>query len=122
MHLRGIGTHNSRSTIQRVLMDNSYILLRIDPLIWQDQSLTYPEKILLNLVFQFTAEGKCCELTDEWIANKFGMEIQFVGQMVSMLMLRGWINVSPQTIHQPRKLSINIPGFKNPCEDYIEII
>ena len=121
MHLRGIGTHNSRSTIQRVLMDNSYILLRIDPLIWQDQSLTYPEKILLNLVFQFTAEGKC-ELTDEWIANKFGMEIQFVGQMVSMLMLRGWINVSPQTIHQPRKLSINIPGFKNPCEDYIEII
>ena len=102
-------------------MDSSYILLRIDPMIWQDQSLTYPEKILLNLIFQFTADAKCCELTDDWIANKFGMEVKFVGQMISMLMLRGWINVSPQTLTNPRKLSINIPGFKNPCEDYIEI-
>jgi hypothetical protein len=90
-------------------------------MIWHDESLTYPEKIVLNLIFSFTAEGNCCTLTDEWISSKFGMELNFVRDMVRMLRLRGWINMVPATAFSPRKLSIVIPGMKNPCEDYLDI-
>lgn len=96
-------------------MDNGYIFLRIDPHIWADESLNYPEKIMLNLVFSFTVQGKCCTITDSWVASKFGWPTNFVSELISILRLRGWLNVS----HGPfgdRFISIMIPGETDPCK------
>jgi hypothetical protein len=95
-------------------MDNEAILLRIDPFIWQDESLNYPEKIILNLVFSFTIREECCSVTDQWIANKFGWTSQFVKELIGLLTMRGWLLVHPQW-DGSRTLSIHIPGKQDPC-------
>ena len=95
-------------------MDGTYILLRIDPFIWRDESLNIPEKILLNFVFSFTIEGKCCDVETSWIAHKFGWSIQFVNEMILMMVIRGWLYVNENS-EGTRFMSINIPGHTNPC-------
>ena len=103
-------------------MSDNYILLRIDPHIWNDPSLNYPEKIILNLVYGLTAQGKCCFLTDDWISQYFGIELRLVGDIIRMLAMRGVLCVIPGLAGQPRKMCINIPGEPDPCVEgeYIE--
>jgi hypothetical protein len=96
-------------------MDNEAILLRVDPFIWQDESLNYPEKIMLNLVFSFTIRGECCSLTDQWIGNKFGWSAQFSRELIQLLSNRGWIKIHPQW-DGTRNLSLHIPGSPDPCD------
>jgi hypothetical protein len=96
-------------------MSEGYILLRIDPHIWNDQSLNYPEKIILNLVYGFTAQGKCCLVSDDWISAYFGIDSSLVSNVISMLSARGFLCVIPGTAGQPRKMCINIPGEPDPC-------
>lgn len=97
-------------------MENSYILLRIDPFIWNDSSLNYPEKIILNFIFSWTVQKKCCHVSNDWLANAFGWEPSFVAEVISLLHQRGWINVErPAFGSGPRMMSINIPGEPNPC-------
>lgn len=95
-------------------MQDSYILLRIDPFIWRDESLNIPEKILLNFVFSFTFENKCCDVPSAWIADRFGWTTQFVNEMIQMMALRGWLYVE-RRLDGTRLMSINIPGQTNPC-------
>ena len=94
---------------------NKYILLRIDPFLWHDTSLNYPEKIILEVIFGFTAQQKCCYVSDAWIANAFGWEEDFVADVLAMLQIRGWILVDNDAFGGQRKLSINVPGERNPC-------
>jgi hypothetical protein len=96
-------------------MENDPILLRIDPFIWEDESLNYPEKIILNLIFSFTIREQCCFVTDEWIAGKFGWSPKFVKDVIQLLAQRGWVLVNPQW-DGSRTLSIHIPGKPNPCD------
>jgi hypothetical protein len=96
-------------------MENDPILLRIDPFIWSDESLNYPEKIILNLVFSFTIREECCFVTDEWIANKFGWTPKFVKNVIQLLVQRGWVLLHPQW-DGSRPLSIHIPGQTSPCD------
>ena len=96
-------------------MSEGYILLRIDPHIWNDQSLNYPEKIILNLVYGFTAQGKCCFVSDDWISSYFGIDVNLVRNIISMLSMRGYMKVSPATAGSPRRMGINIPGEADPC-------
>lgn len=93
------------------------ILLRIDPFLWRDESLNYPEKIILNIIFSFTIRGECCELSNDWIASKFGWTPVFVAEVVDLLRIREWINVH-QNWNGSRCLSIHIPGQTNPCDAY----
>jgi len=98
-------------------MSEGYILLRVDPHIWNDQSLNYPEKIILNLIYGFTAQGKCCLVGNDWIADKFGMDVFLVRDIINMLAARGFIKVYPGTAGSYRRMSINIPGEPDPCTD-----
>jgi len=95
-------------------MSDTYILLRIDPFIWRDESLNIPEKILLNFVFSFTVENRCCDVDTSWIADRFGWNPQFVNEMINMMALRGWLYVERKS-DGTRLMSINIPGRNNPC-------
>lgn len=95
-------------------MSQGYILLRIDPFIWEDESLNIPEKILLNFVFSFTIENKCCDVDSAWIARRFGWTPQFVNEMILMMVIRGWLYVS-ENPNGTRHMSIIIPGRTNPC-------
>jgi hypothetical protein len=103
-------------------MTEGYILLRIDPQIWHDGSLNYPEKIILNLIWGFHVQGKCCLVTDDWIASKFGMDYSLVREVIKMLTTRGLVNIIPADYSYPRRLSINIPGEVNPCitDEYVD--
>lgn len=103
-------------------MRDNYILLRIDPHIWNDRSLNYPEKIILNLVYGFTAQGRCCLVSDEWISQYFGIELKLVEDVIKMLAIREIINVTPGEAGHTRKISINIPGEPDPCAEgeYVE--
>ena len=96
-------------------MSEGYILLRVDPHIWNDQSLNYPEKIILNLIYGFTAQGKCCYVSNDWISAKFGIDPNLVGNIIGMLKTRGFINVTPGSAGEPRRMCINIPGEPDPC-------
>jgi hypothetical protein len=97
------------------ITNNDPILLRVDNFIWGDQSLNYPEKIILNLIFSFTIREECCTLSDVWIANKFGWTSQFVKEIVQLLANRGWVIIHPQW-DGSRTLSIHIPGKPDPCD------
>lgn len=103
-------------------MTEGYILLRVDPHIWNDESLNYPEKIILNLIYGFTAQGKCCMITDEWISAYFGIELKLVASILQMLRIRQYITVTEASAGSPRRMSINIPGEPDPCVEgeYIE--
>ena len=97
-------------------MENDPILLRVDSFIWEDPNLNYPEKIIVNLILSFTLREECCNLTDEWIASKFGWEPGFVSNVIDLLFSRGLI-VMDKHFNGSRNLSIYIPGRANPCED-----
>lgn len=100
---------------------NGYILLRIDPFIWCDTSLNYPEKIILNFIFSWTIQDKCCLATDEWLAYKFGWEPDFVNQVITLLEQRGWIKITPADWQHPRRMSIYIPGNECPCQEFTDV-
>ena len=92
------------------------ILLRIDPFLWNDESLNYPEKIVLNLILSFTLRNECCTVTDEWIAAKFGWTPSFCTELIALLAMRGWINVHKQW-NGDRNMSFHIPDRDNPCQN-----
>jgi hypothetical protein len=92
------------------------ILLRIDPFLWEDPNLNYPEKIILNLVLSFTLRDECCTLTNEWIASKFGWTPAFVNDVIQLLATRGLL-IATKSVKGIRNLSFYIPGKDNPCEN-----
>lgn len=98
------------------MSNNGYILLRVDPFIWNDSSLTLEQKIILNLIFSFTIQGKCCFLSDAWISTKFGFQESLVRDIIKTLERNGWIRVryAPGVA---RTLAIIIPGEQDPCDD-----
>ena len=98
-------------------MEETPILLRVDPFIWRDESLNYPEKIVLNVIFSFTIRGECCTVTDEWIGSKFGWSAQFSRELIQLLANRQWVKIHPGW-DGSRSLSINIPGKPDPCDSF----
>jgi len=102
-------------------MNEEPILLRVDAFIWSDESLNYPEKIVLNLIFSFTIREECCSLSDEWIASKFGWSAGFSADLIKILAQRGWVKV-----HYPwggnRTLSLHIPGRPDPCDAFSDAV
>jgi hypothetical protein len=101
-------------------MEEQPILLRVDPFIWNDESLNYPEKIILNFIFSFTIRGECCAVPDSWIGMKFGWGTKFTTEVIDLLKIRGWVNVHSQW-DGSRTMSINIPGTPDPCDTFSDI-
>ena len=101
-------------------MENEPILLRIDPSIWADPNLNYPEKIIVNLVLSFTLRNECCTLSDEWIASKFGWQPGFVKDVIGLLSQRDLLVLNNEW-GGARNLSIFIPGKDNPCQDVFTV-
>jgi len=99
-------------------MDNGYILLRVDRSIWEDQNLDYPEKIVLNFVFSWSIQNKCCFVSDEWLATKFGWSEKYVNEIISILQIKGYLSVIEKDWQYPRRLSVILPGHVNPCYDF----
>ena len=46
------------------------ILWRIDPWIFREEGLSFMEKMLLNYVFSWSIQNRCCFSSDEWIASR----------------------------------------------------
>ena len=102
------------------MQNDNFILMRVDPFIWQNPDMNLYEKLILNLIFGFTNQNKCCELTNEWIANKFGFEVKLVDDVITLLYRRGIINLYDATLTYPRKMSVNLPDQQCPCLNYFE--
>jgi hypothetical protein len=102
-------------------MDTGYILMRVDSFIWEDQELNYPEKIILNFIFSWSIQEKCCFASSEWIASKFGWDERFVDQVISMLQARGYVSIIEKDWQYPRRLSVILPGHSNPCVNFEDI-
>ena len=106
------------------MSENGYILMRVDPFIWHNDQLNYPEKLLLNVVFGFTIDNKCCHLADTWFATKFGWTPQFVTEMVKMLKMRGYLLVTEDVwgFGFVRGLSVPMGDRECPCIQSEQII
>lgn len=94
-------------------MENRYILLPVFPTVWADESLNYPEKIILCLIWGQNIQGHCAVFSQNWIANNFGWTPQHVNEVVSLLALRGIIKVRREgaDLH----MSVFVPGEPDPC-------
>lgn len=93
-------------------------MMRVDPFIWQNPDMNLFEKLILNVIFGFTYQDKCCELPNEWFAHKFGLDLSLVNDVITLLHRRGIINMIDANVAQPRKLSVNLPDQQCPCLDY----
>lgn len=105
-------------------MENHYILLPVFPNVWADESLNYPEKIILSLIWGQNIQNKCAVFSQDWIANNFGWSPQFVNEVVSLLALRGIIKVRRE--FGELRMSVFVPGEPDPCititeADWVEI-
>jgi hypothetical protein len=86
-----------------MITENSFIFLRVDPFIWQDPNLSTNEKIILNLTLGFAAQDKPCYVSSEWIGHYFGLQEQFVDEMLLKLQAQGFIKINK---YHPRGRSI----------------
>ena len=96
------------------------ILLRIDPFIFRMDGLTLFEKMLLNYIYGWTIQGRCCFSSSEWLAYKFGFTTGDVDTTLQLLQMKGYINlrVSPSdpTI---RSLSFVFEDLEDPCVELV---
>lgn len=92
-------------------------MLRIDPILWKDDSLNYPEKLIVNYIWAWQAQDKCCFVSNQFLADAFGWEPGFVNDVITLLKSRSWVNVRYPLGGGTRMLSINLPGQPDPCDD-----
>ena len=59
--------------------------------IWEAQDLSWNEKILLMEIDSFTAQGKDCYISDEYVADLIGVSERTARTMLSNLITKGYI-------------------------------
>lgn len=69
-----------------------YIVIPLE--IWQAADLSWSEKILLAEIDSFTAEGRDCYISNEYIANMLGVTDHTASQLVGSLARKGYIAVT----------------------------
>lgn len=99
MHCRRTNPSNCpRSSLQRTMSENQIsdhaILLRIDPWIFKMEGLSLFEKMLLNYVFSWAVQHRCCFSSDEWLAHKFGFSKQEVFTTLNLLEMKNLIKIN----------------------------
>ena len=61
--------------------------------IWQDSGLSWNEKILLMEIDSFTAQGKDCYFSNEYIANLLGVTERYASKCLNNLIDAGYVRV-----------------------------
>ena len=92
------------------------ILLRIDPWIFRLDGLSLLEKMLLNYVYSWTVQGRCCFTSSEWMAYKFGFTAGDIDTTLDLLQMKGYIHIKKSTEdYNLRTLSFNFEDMEDPC-------
>jgi DNA-binding MarR family transcriptional regulator len=59
--------------------------------IWEAQDLSWNEKILLMEIDSFTAKGKDCFISDEYIAQLLNVGLTYANKLLSSLIKKGYV-------------------------------
>lgn len=99
-------------------MDNKTdmaILLRVDPWIFRLDGLSLFEKCLLNYVYSWTLQGRCCFTPDDWLAHKFGFQPSDVKTSLELLEFKGYIKINKGITKGLRSLSFVFSDAEDVC-------
>ena len=93
------------------------ILLRIDPFIFRMEDLSLFEKMLLNYVFSWAVQNKCCFSSSEWLAYKFGYTEQEVDTTLRLLEMKNLIKINRAFTGGARALTFVFEEeIQDPCD------
>ena len=92
------------------------ILVRVDPWIFRLEGLSLFEKLLLNYVYSWSIQGRCCFSSDDWLAHKFGFPKGDVFTTLNLLEMKGYIRINRSFQGGARSLSFVFEDAADPCE------
>jgi len=92
------------------------ILWRIDPWIMREEGLSFIEKLLLNYVFGWTIQGRCCFSSDQWIAYKLNLQESDIRTAFELLQMKGYIKINRGFEGGARSLSFTFSDVPDVCE------
>jgi hypothetical protein len=92
------------------------ILWRIDPWIFREEGLSFMEKMLLNYVFSWSIQGRCCFSSDQWLAYKLNVEVSDIFTTLNLLEMKGYIKINRAFEGGARSLSFTFSDVKDVCE------
>jgi len=100
-------------------MDNrteNPILLRIDPFIFRIDGLSLLEKMLLNYVYAWSVQGRCCFSSSSWFGYKFGFTEGDINTTLELLQMKGYIRINKGFEGGARSLSYVFSDAGDVCE------
>lgn len=92
------------------------ILLRIDPWIFRLPDLTLLDKMLLNYVYSWSIQNRCCFSSDAWLAHKFGFTEGDIKTTLDLLQMQGYIRINRSFQGGARSLSFVFTDLPDACE------
>lgn len=92
------------------------ILWRIDPWIFRENGLTFMEKMLLNYVFGWSIQNRCCFSSDEWLGYKLNISPFDIATTLDLLQLKGYIKINKNFDDGARSLSFTFSDVNDVCE------
>ena len=92
------------------------ILWRIDPWIFREEGLSLLEKMLLNYVFSWSIQNRCCFSSDEWLAYKLNFKPNEIFTTLNLLQMKGYIRINRSFQGGARSLSFTFSDVKDVCE------
>ena len=93
------------------------ILWRIDPWIFREEGLSFIEKMLLNYVFSWSIQNRCCFSSDEWIAYKLNVPASDIFATLNLLQMKGYIKINRNFDDGARSLSFTFSDVEDVCKD-----
>lgn len=81
--------HYQQAEVMERIVKGIWIPLEI----WQDKSLTWNEKILLMEIDSFTARGRECYISNEYIADLLGVSMRWAIKCLSHLIALGYVRM-----------------------------
>ena len=80
-----------RAIFFKTTMDRQFKGIWIPAEIWEDTNLTWNEKVVLMEIDSFTAAGKDCFISDEYIGRLVGVSTRTASSIVSKLIRLGYV-------------------------------
>ena len=93
------------------------IMFRVDPFIFHMTDLSLLEKILLNFIFGWAVQHKCCWTSNEWLGHKFGFAPEDIKSTLELLQVKGLITIDYS--YEAGKRTLNFvfdEPIPNPCD------
>jgi hypothetical protein len=102
--------------MEEQISDNA-IMFRVDPFIFHMTDLTLLEKILLNFVFGWAVQHKCCWTSNAWLGHKFGFSAADIKSTLELLQVKGLITINYDYPEGNRTLNFVFDEtIPNPCD------